>query len=104
MTRPSTEVEGIESAIPRSKGGMDILCEITRTCDPSAPGLRFYEGSAAKPLRPRNCFARDSAHNCSPTLTSRRSHLTTGTFNLLSKTESAFRLSGAFQSNASFFE
>ena len=28
------------------------------------------------------------------------SHLTTGTFNLLSKTESAFRLSGAFQSNS----
>src|SRR5262249_44842131 len=27
-------------------------------------------------------------------------HLTTGTFNLLSKTESAFRLSGAFQSNS----
>jgi hypothetical protein len=36
-----------------------------------------------------------------PALTSRQSHLTTGTFNLLSKTESAFRLSGALQSNSS---
>src|SRR5215469_16874690 len=74
MTRPSTEAEGIESAIPRSKGGIAIHCEIARTCDSSVP----------RPTR---------SHE-------QTSHLTTGTFNLLSKTESAFRLSGASQSNS----
>jgi hypothetical protein len=75
MTRPSTEVEGIESAVSRSKGETDILCEIARTYNSSVPrSHRSHE---------------------------QRNHLTTGTFNLLSKTESAFRLSGALQSNAS---
>src|SRR5262249_17067693 len=51
-----------------------ILCEIARTCDSSVPRfIRSHEQT---------------------------NHLTTGTFNLLSKTESAFRLSGAFQSNS----
>ena len=61
----------------RSKGEDGLSCEITRTCNPSVPGIADSHEFAI--------------------------HLTTGTFNLLSKTKSAIRLSGAFQSNLSAF-
>jgi hypothetical protein len=53
--------------------------------------LRYFKGSAAEPLRPRppKADSPPSSHELG------RNNLTTGTFNLLSKTESAIRLSGA---------
>ena len=68
-----TEVGDAPCPVAR-KPEAGIFCEIARTYDSSVP--RFI---------------------CSH---ERTNHLTTGTFNLLSKTESAFRLSGAFQSNS----
>ena len=38
---------GVESAIPRSKGGMAIHCEIARTCDSSVP--RFPALTSSEP-------------------------------------------------------
>jgi hypothetical protein len=42
-----------------------LATEVARLAFQTIPGRRF-EGSAAKPLNPRNRFARDSAHDCSP--------------------------------------
>jgi len=67
-----------------------------RSLELTAQAFRYFKGSAAEPLRPQNRFALDSAHDSSPsTLPSQgQNNLTTGTFNLLSKTECASRLGG----------
>jgi hypothetical protein len=86
----STEAEEMHTPSLPSKGKDGLSCEITRTCNPSVPLFQGHRGKTAAP---------------SPsTLTSQGEiNLTTGTFNLLSKTKSAIRLSGAFQSNLSAF-
>jgi hypothetical protein len=73
----STEAEEMHTPSSPSKGKDGLSCEITRTYNPSVPGIADSHEFAI--------------------------HLTTGTFNLLSKTKSAIRLSGAFQSNLSAF-
>ena len=66
----STEAEEMHTPSSPSKGKDGLSCEITRTYNPSVPGIADSHEFAI--------------------------HLTTGTFNLLSKTKSAIRLSGAF--------